>query len=71
MECVTRFPLTNLDHQPRKRARLGWDVLPKPPKINALKEGLIHRSCSKLEIESRVKRLRPGNLWTANGFCEP
>ncbi|TMX01341.1 hypothetical protein EJD97_024670 [Solanum chilense] len=31
-ERVTGFPLTNLDRRPRKRARLGWDVLPEPPK---------------------------------------
>uniref|UniRef100_A0A3Q7FRB1 dual-specificity kinase n=2 Tax=Solanum subgen. Lycopersicon TaxID=49274 RepID=A0A3Q7FRB1_SOLLC len=32
-ERVTGFPLTNLDRRPRKRARLGWDVLPEPPKV--------------------------------------
>ena len=29
---MTGFPLTNLDRRPRKRARLGWDVLPEPSK---------------------------------------
>ncbi|XP_016440940.1 serine/threonine-protein kinase AFC2 isoform X3 [Nicotiana tabacum] len=31
-ERVTEFPMTHLDRRPRKRARLGWDVLPEQPK---------------------------------------
>ncbi|KAJ9568313.1 hypothetical protein OSB04_004279 [Centaurea solstitialis] len=32
MERVTEFPMTQLDIRPRKRQRLGWDVVPQPPK---------------------------------------
>ncbi|GMY14971.1 serine/threonine-protein kinase AFC2 isoform X1 [Fagus crenata] len=32
MERVTEFPHTHMDRRPTKRARLGWDVLPQPPK---------------------------------------
>jgi len=28
MECVTDMPLATLDSRPRKRQRLGWDVVP-------------------------------------------
>ncbi|XP_031091690.1 serine/threonine-protein kinase AFC2 [Ipomoea triloba] len=31
-ERVTEFPLPQLDRRPRKRPRLGWDVLPEVPK---------------------------------------
>ncbi|KAI5665091.1 hypothetical protein M9H77_24414 [Catharanthus roseus] len=31
MERVTEFPLTHLDRRPRKRPRLGWDVVPETP----------------------------------------
>ncbi len=33
MERVTEFPHTHMDRRPTKRARLGWDVLPQPPKV--------------------------------------
>ncbi|KAF5476688.1 hypothetical protein F2P56_003402 [Juglans regia] len=32
MERVMEFPYTHMDRRPAKRARLGWDVLPQPPK---------------------------------------
>ncbi|RID78681.1 hypothetical protein BRARA_A01477 [Brassica rapa] len=32
MERVHEFPHTHMDRRPRKRARLGWDVLPTAPK---------------------------------------
>ncbi|CAH9109881.1 unnamed protein product [Cuscuta epithymum] len=32
MERVTEFPIRQLDRRPRKRPRLGWDVLPEVPK---------------------------------------
>ncbi|KVI06276.1 Protein kinase, catalytic domain-containing protein [Cynara cardunculus var. scolymus] len=32
MERVTEFPMSQLDVRPRKRQRLGWDVVPQPPK---------------------------------------
>ncbi|KAL4584871.1 hypothetical protein LXL04_009481 [Taraxacum kok-saghyz] len=32
MERVTEFPMGQLDLRPRKRQRLGWDVVPTPPK---------------------------------------
>ncbi|CAH8275469.1 unnamed protein product [Arabidopsis lyrata] len=32
MERVHEFPHTNMDRRPRKRARLGWDVLPQATK---------------------------------------
>ncbi|RAL47560.1 hypothetical protein DM860_011298 [Cuscuta australis] len=32
MERVTEFPIMQLDRRPRKRARLGWDVLPEVSK---------------------------------------
>ncbi|CAH1423257.1 unnamed protein product [Lactuca virosa] len=32
MERVTEFPMGQLDLRPRKRQRLGWDVVPPPPK---------------------------------------
>ncbi|CAA7037298.1 unnamed protein product [Microthlaspi erraticum] len=32
MERVHEFPHTHMDRRPRKRARLGWDVLPPAPK---------------------------------------
>lgn len=28
---MTEFPLTHLDRRPRKRPRLGWDVVPETP----------------------------------------
>lgn len=46
---MTGFPLTNLDRRPRKRARLGWDVLPEPPKVLDLSSDssffLFYRCC--------------------------
>uniref|UniRef100_A0A5B6YQU4 Uncharacterized protein n=1 Tax=Davidia involucrata TaxID=16924 RepID=A0A5B6YQU4_DAVIN len=32
MERVTEFPHTHMDRRPRKRPRLGWDVVPQVPK---------------------------------------
>ncbi|KAJ6809320.1 serine/threonine-protein kinase AFC2 isoform X1 [Iris pallida] len=32
MECATEFPHTRMDRRPRKRPRLGWDVVPQNPK---------------------------------------
>ncbi|XP_050936098.1 serine/threonine-protein kinase AFC2 isoform X2 [Cucumis melo] len=32
MERMIEFPHTHLDRRPRKRARLGWDVVPEAPK---------------------------------------
>ena len=33
VERVTEFPHTHMDRRPRKRPRLGWDVLPQAPKV--------------------------------------
>jgi hypothetical protein len=33
MERVHEFPHTHMDRRPRKRARLGWDVLPQATKV--------------------------------------
>ncbi|KAA8542234.1 hypothetical protein F0562_023630 [Nyssa sinensis] len=35
MERVTEFPHTHMDRRPRKRPRLGWDVVPQAPKIRS------------------------------------
>lgn len=36
VERVTEFPHTHMDRRPRKRPRLGWDVLPQAPKVSDL-----------------------------------
>ncbi|KAI7732327.1 hypothetical protein M8C21_010066, partial [Ambrosia artemisiifolia] len=47
MERVTEFPMSNVDIGPRKRQRIGWDVVhPAPPKILSRSESLI--SCVQL-----------------------
>lgn len=36
MERAIEFPHTNMDRRPRKRQRLGWDVVPQAPKVSDL-----------------------------------
>lgn len=36
MERVVEFPHEHMDRRPRKRQRLGWDVVPQAPKVSDL-----------------------------------
>ncbi|KAL7214458.1 hypothetical protein ACSBR1_026799 [Camellia fascicularis] len=59
MECVIEFPHTHMDHRPRKRPHLGWDIAPQ-----ALKEGATKEDIERLP---KYKFQRIGDFEKQNG----